>query len=50
MLNEVQLLRGASSRKELESDARHRRDNCMLCESAPEYEVLGAEGMGHGSG
>jgi len=27
--------------------AKHRRDNCMMCKSAPAYEVLWAEGMGH---
>jgi hypothetical protein len=47
MSNEVQLLRGASSRKEIELDARHRSDKCMKCDTAPEYEVLWAEGMAH---
>jgi hypothetical protein len=47
MSNEVQLLRGASSRKEIELDARHRHDKCMKCDATPEYEVLWAEGMGH---
>lgn len=45
MSNEVPLLRGASSQKELESDARHRQDKCMVCDATPEYEVLWAEGM-----
>ena len=47
MSNEVPLLRGASSRKELELDARHRPDKCMTCDATPEYEVLWAEGMAH---
>ena len=45
MSNEVPLLKGASSRKEIELDARHRPDKCMECNAAPEYEVLWAEGM-----
>ena len=45
MSNEVPLLQGASSRKEIELDARHRPDKCMSCNAAPEYEVLWAEGM-----
>jgi hypothetical protein len=47
MSNEVRLLRAASSRKELEFDARHRHDECMKCSVKPEYEVLWAEGMAH---
>jgi hypothetical protein len=47
MSNEVPLFKGASSRKEIELDARHRPDKCMKCDAAPEYEVLWAEGMGH---
>jgi hypothetical protein len=47
MGNEVPILRCTSSRKEFKYDAKHRRDNCMLCSAAPEYEVLWAEGMAH---
>lgn len=47
MANGVSILIAASSRKELEIDARHRRDKCMECTGKPKYEVLWAEGRGH---